>query len=90
MSDFASIIAEIESIHGDQPTKRRVLGVLARYAGRRLYVGISRAEMRAERLATVERLTRCGYSRAELTRLLIDRWGVSYSTARRWAGRSDA
>lgn len=84
MSDFAALLADLDAIDGDPRTKRRVRDLLARYAGRRLYICITQADLRSERLETVERLTRAGYSRSELIGILAERWGITRAAVKWW------
>lgn len=86
MSDFDALLAELESIEGDPRTKGRVRAVLARFAGQQLYFSHSALVARERRLL-MSRLAQESYPRAELVRILSERWGVSQRTAQRWVSQ---
>lgn len=81
--EFEALLAELESVEGCPRTKSRVRAVLSRYAGQRMRLSHA-AIIAFERRALLARFASESYPRAELVRMLSERWGISRRQARRW------
>ena len=86
MSEFSSLIQDIEGLEGCARTKRRVLNCLYARASRQLYV--SKWDLlNLERRKVARSLLDSGMSRAEAARALSARAGISLRSAQRWVAR---
>lgn len=77
------LVSEIHRVNGCHLTKRRVLAILRRYVGERVYIS-ERTLDNLDRRALLETLTHSGMERPALVSALAQRAHVSPSTARRW------
>ncbi|MGQ9815608.1 MAG: helix-turn-helix domain-containing protein [Candidatus Roseilinea sp.] len=87
-SAFEALIADLEALDCDPRAKSRFRQLLAQFTGKRMWFS-QQALVAMERQRLIARLA-LDYDRAELVRIIAERWNVSHRTAYRWVKRFNA